>query len=89
MPEDMLCVMYIRGVRSNELREKLLEVAEPSLVRFNRIVDSFDQAKSQMAEIRKTPTSRSISIIHAARPTTGEVNHASIRENQTPAKQPR
>ena len=55
MPEDMLCVTYIRGVRSNELREKLLEVAEPSLVRFDRIVDSFNQAKSQMAEIRKKP----------------------------------
>ena len=49
MPEDMLCVMYVRGVRSNELREKLLEVAEPSLAHFDRIVDSFDQAKSQMA----------------------------------------
>ena len=54
MPEDMLCVMYVRGVRSNELREKLLEVPEPSLARFNRIVDSFDQAKSQMAEIRRS-----------------------------------
>ena len=54
MPEDMLCVMYVRGVRSNKLREKLLEVVEPSLMRFDRIVDSFDQAKSQMAEIRKT-----------------------------------
>ena len=54
MPEDMLCVMYVRGVRSNELREKLLEVAEPSLVHFDRIVDSFDQVKSQMAKIRKT-----------------------------------
>ena len=53
MPEDMLCVMYVRGVRSNELRERLLEVQEPSLARFNRIVDSFDQAKSQMAEIRR------------------------------------
>ena len=54
MPEDILCVMYVRGVRSNELREKLLEVTEPTLVRFDRIVDAFDQAKSQMAEIRKT-----------------------------------
>ena len=56
MPEDMLCVMYFRGVRSNELREKLLEGPEPSLARFDRIVDSFDQAKSQMAEIRKSQT---------------------------------
>ena len=62
MPEDMLCVMYVRGVRSNELREKLLEVTEPSLVRFDRIVDSFNQAKSQMAKIRRSqPTAASAS----------------------------
>ena len=45
---DLLCVIYITGIRNNELREKLLEISNPTLEKFDRMVDSFDQAKKQL-----------------------------------------
>ena len=45
---DLLCVIYITGIRNNELRGKLLEISNPTLEKFDRMVDSFDQAKKQL-----------------------------------------
>ena len=42
---DLLCVIYVTGIRDNDLREKLFEVHNASITKFDRIVDSFDQAK--------------------------------------------
>ena len=48
---DLLCVIYITGIRDNNLREKLLEVHNPTIHKFNRIVDSFDLAKKLLSQI--------------------------------------
>ena len=39
---DLLCVIYVTGIRNNELREKLLEISRPNIEKFDRVVDSFD-----------------------------------------------
>ena len=48
---DLLCVIYVTGIRNNELREKLLEISHPNIEKFDRVVDSFDQAKKQLEEM--------------------------------------
>ena len=57
---DLFCVLYVTGVRDNALREKLLEIQDPSIEKFDRTVDAFDQAKTQMADMKK-PASASLS----------------------------
>ena len=49
---DLLCVIYITGIRDNDLREKLLEVQNPTIQKFDRVVSSFTQAKKQLSEIK-------------------------------------
>ena len=39
------------GIRNNELREKLLEISRPTIEKFDRVVDSFDQARKQLDEM--------------------------------------
>ena len=48
---DLLCIIYVMGIRNNELREKLLEISRPNIKKFDRVVDSFDQAKKQLDEM--------------------------------------
>ena len=50
---DLLCVIYVTSIRSNNLREKLLEIANPTLEKFDRVVDSLDQAKKQLGEMKR------------------------------------
>ena len=50
---DLLCVIYVTEIRSNELREKLLEINNPTLEKFDRMVDSYDQAKKQIGDMRQ------------------------------------
>ena len=50
---DLFCVIYVTGIRSNELCEKLLEISDPTLEKFDRMVDSYDQAKKQMTDMRR------------------------------------
>ena len=54
---DLLCVIYVTGIRNNELREKLLEISRPTIKKFNRVVNSFDQAKKQLEEMQHPATS--------------------------------
>ena len=49
---DLLCVIYVKGIRDNDPREKLLEVQNPTIVKFDGVVNSFDQAKKQLSEIK-------------------------------------
>ena len=49
---DLLCVIYVTGIKNDELREKLLEVTEPTIAKFDRVIDSFDQAKKQLGEMK-------------------------------------
>ena len=49
---DLLCIIYVTGIRNNELREKLLEISRPNIEKFDRVVDSFDQAEKQLDEMR-------------------------------------
>ena len=49
---DLLCVIYVTGIKNDELREKLLEVTEPTIAKFDRVIDSFDQAKKQLGELK-------------------------------------
>ena len=49
---DLLCVIYVTGIKNDELREKLLEITDPTIAKFDRVVDSFDQAKKQLGEMR-------------------------------------
>ena len=51
---DLLCVIYVTGIRDNDLREKLLKVQNPTLQKFDRVVSTFDQAKTQLSEIKPT-----------------------------------
>ena len=44
---DLLCVIYVTGIR-----EKLLEVQNPTIAKFDRVVNSFDQAKKQLNQIK-------------------------------------
>ena len=48
---DLLCVIYVTGIRNNELREKLLEISNPTIAKFDRVVDSFDQARKQLGKM--------------------------------------
>ena len=54
---DLLCVIYVTGIRNNELREKLLEISRPTIKKFDRLVDSFDQARKQLDKMRRPATS--------------------------------
>ena len=54
---DLLCVMYVTGIRNNELREKLMEISRPAIKKFDQVVDSFDQARKQLEEMRRPTTS--------------------------------
>ena len=54
---DLLCVIYVTGIRNNELCEKLLEISRPNIEKFDRVVDSFDQAEKQLEEMRNPATS--------------------------------
>ena len=54
---DLLCVIYVTGIRNNELHEKLLEISNPTIEKFDRMVDSFDQARKQLGEMRRPATS--------------------------------
>ena len=54
---DLLCVIYVTGIRNNELRKKLLEISRPNIEKFDRVVDSFDQAKKQLEEMCNPATS--------------------------------
>ena len=47
---DLLCVIYVTGIRDIDLRP--LEVQNPTIVKFDRVVNSFDQAKKQLGEIK-------------------------------------
>ena len=49
---DLLCVIYVTGIKNDELREKLLEVTNPTIAKFDRVIDSFDQAKKQLGEMK-------------------------------------
>ena len=49
---DLLCVIYVTDIRSNDLHEKLLEVTNPRIEKFDRVVDSFNQAKKQLGEMK-------------------------------------
>ena len=49
---DLLCVIYVTGIKNDELREKLLEITDPTIAKFDRVVDSFDQAKKQLGEMK-------------------------------------
>ena len=54
---DLLCVIYVTGIKNNELREKLLEISCPTIEKFDRVVvDSFDQAKKQLDKMRSPAT---------------------------------
>ena len=52
--EDMalLCVNNVTGITDTDLREKLLEVQNPTIDKFDRVVNSFDQAKKQLSELK-------------------------------------
>ena len=52
---DLLCVIYVTGIKNDELREKLLEITDPTIAKFDRVVDSFDQAKKQLGEMKTQP----------------------------------
>ena len=41
---DLLCVIYVTGIRNNKLREKLPEISNPTIEKFDHMVDLFDQA---------------------------------------------
>ena len=49
---DLLCVIYVTGIKNDELREKLLEITDPTIAKFDRMVDSYDQAKKQLGEMK-------------------------------------
>ena len=54
---DLLCVIYVTGIRNNNLREKLLEISNPMIDKFDRMVDSYDQARKQLGKMRRPATS--------------------------------
>ena len=43
--EDIMCFLYIQGVRDNDLRKDLSAVKTPSLAKFNRLMYADMQAK--------------------------------------------
>ena len=53
---DLLCVIYVTGIKNNELCEKLLEISRPTIEKFDRVVDSFNQAKKQLDKMRTPAT---------------------------------
>ena len=63
------------GIKNNELREKLLEISRPTIEKFNRVVDSFDQAKKQLDEMRSPAT------MAATRQTRGRQQQRNQRQN--------
>ena len=50
---DLLYVIYVTGIWSNDLCEKLPEVSNPTIVKFDRVVDSFNQAKKQLGDMKQ------------------------------------
>lgn len=50
---DLFCIIYVNGVKDNALREKLLEVQDPNIEKFDRVVDAYDQAKKQLADMKR------------------------------------
>ena len=48
---DLLCVIYVTGIKNNELRAKLLEISRPTIEKFDWVVASFNQAKKQLDEM--------------------------------------
>ena len=64
---ELLCVIYVTGIRDKDLREKLLELQNPNIVKFDRVVNSFDQAKKQQSEI-KPPAQASQAFSQRGRP---------------------
>ena len=50
---DLFCIIYVNGVKENPLREKLLEVQDPNIEQFDRVVDAYDQAKKQLADMKR------------------------------------
>ena len=58
---DLFCVLYVMGVKDNALREKLLELQNPTIEKFDRAVDAYDQAKKQLAEMKRPATASSSS----------------------------
>ena len=41
----LLCVIYVTGIRDNDLLKKVLEIPNPSITKFDIFVDTFDQGK--------------------------------------------
>ena len=42
---DLLCVVYVTGIKNDELREKLLEINNPTIAKFDRVVDSSNKGR--------------------------------------------
>ena len=53
--EETLCLMYAVGVRDDKLREKLYEIPEPTLTKFNTVMDAWVQKNRQMDDHDKRP----------------------------------
>ena len=53
--EETLCLMYAVGVRDDKLREKLYEISEPTLTKFNTVMDAWVQRNRQMDDHDKHP----------------------------------
>ena len=58
---DLFCVIYVMGVKDNTLREKLLEIQNPNIEKFDRAVDAYDQAKKQLADMKRPASASSSS----------------------------
>ena len=91
---DLLCVIYVTGIRSNDLREKLLEVTNPTIKKFDRVVDSFDRAKKQLGEMKHPASASQTSSRGRQRsnnkpPGTNSQYHASEQRQETSQTNPR
>ena len=80
---DLLCIIYVTGIKNNELREKLLEISRPTIEKFDRAVDSFDQAKKQLDEMRSPAANRPEE--DSSRRTRGKTTTAARRAARKPA----
>ena len=58
---DQFCVIYVMGVKDNALREKLLEIQNPNIEKFDRAMDAYDQAKKQLADMKRPASASSSS----------------------------
>ena len=50
---DAICLVYVLGVKDDALRDKLSEVAEPTLEKFNTIVKTYVQMKITALELNR------------------------------------